>query len=67
MSMDDSDFESELWVSEEEPDYEEEQGIVQYAARAESAAFFMLELTPDAEAGGKYPAALPRHAPFELL
>ncbi|KAI0888362.1 uncharacterized protein GGS22DRAFT_155677 [Annulohypoxylon maeteangense] len=48
--MDDSDFDSELWVSGEESDYDEDDEIVQYAPRAGDTTF-NLELTLDAEAG----------------
>ncbi|KAI0407366.1 hypothetical protein F4802DRAFT_605547 [Xylaria palmicola] len=44
------DSESEIWVSGDELDYNED-GIGQGTARAGSAAFFMLGLTPDEEAG----------------
>ncbi|KAL6827244.1 hypothetical protein J3E69DRAFT_333416 [Trichoderma sp. SZMC 28015] len=49
--MDDSYFDSELWVSGEELNCDTEDEIAQYAPRVESATFFKLELTSDAEAG----------------
>ncbi|KAI1486854.1 hypothetical protein F5X96DRAFT_193081 [Biscogniauxia mediterranea] len=50
--MDDSDFDSELWVSEEESGYNEEYEIERQAPRRPGdATFFRLELTPDAEVG----------------
>ncbi|KAI1635752.1 hypothetical protein F4809DRAFT_642243 [Biscogniauxia mediterranea] len=49
--MDDSDFDSELWMSEEESDYNEEYEIERQAPRRPGdATLFTLELTPDAEA-----------------
>ncbi|KAK1254746.1 hypothetical protein MKX08_008741 [Trichoderma sp. CBMAI-0020] len=50
--MDDSDFDSELWVSGEELDYDEEDEIAQYSPSGGSATFFKLELSSDDETGG---------------
>lgn len=59
MDQSDSDLDSEFWVSDDGSDYDDEGGLAPYVPRAEDATGFMLELTPEDEAGGEQIALLP--------